>query len=73
MVKIGWIKRKKTKFLVFFLFSLPYIKKYDIIYICTCGGMVDAADSKSAEVFFVGVQVPSRAPKYKINFKHRKN
>lgn len=27
-----------------------------------CGGMVDAADSKSAGVFFVGVQVPSHAP-----------
>ena len=58
--------------LIFSSFSLPYLKKYVIIYICTCGGMVDAADSKSAEVFFVGVQVPSRAPKYKINFNYRK-
>ena len=33
-----------------------------IIVLCTCGGMVDAADSKSAGGNFVGVQVPSRAP-----------
>lgn len=33
-----------------------------IIVLCTCGGMVDAADSKSAGGDFVGVQVPSRAP-----------
>ena len=32
------------------------------MYLGTCGGMVDAADSKSAEGDFVGVQVPSRAP-----------
>lgn len=32
------------------------------MYTCTCGGMVDAVDSKSTEGNFVGVQVPSRAP-----------
>lgn len=36
--------------------------KCAIIVLCTCGGMVDAADSKSAGGDFVGVQVPSRAP-----------
>ncbi len=30
--------------------------------LCPCGGMVDAADLKSADQSVVGVQVPPRAP-----------
>lgn len=41
---------------------------YVIIILCTCGGMVDAADSKSAGGNFVGVQVPSRAPLIYITY-----
>ena len=32
--------------------------------LCGCGGMVDAADSKSASGDRVGVQVPSAVPPY---------
>ena len=33
-----------------------------LVGICGCGGMVDAADSKSASGDRVGVQVPSAVP-----------
>ena len=47
--------------------------KCGIIVLCTCGGMVDAADSKSAGGNFVGVQVPSRAPNFVTNKNFKMN